>query len=140
MAHSSYAGYLAARDRLCGVLVLTQSRAHPGQNPQARHAARRSVLPGATLRGICAEQGTCSGEGNPFPRMGGESPGEGRPPFPGRGGDGGDGLALFVFIYGYPCQKFSVKGLIARACKKGACKERLRRVKPHYSVIRCNYM
>ena len=85
MAHSSYAGYLAARDRLCGVLVLTQSRAHPGQNPQARHAARRSVLPGATLRGICAEQGTCSGEGNPFPRMGGESPGEGRPFPQGRG-------------------------------------------------------
>ena len=139
MAHSSYAGYLAARDRLCGVLVLTQSRAHPGQNPQARHAARRSVLPGATLRGICAKQGTRSGEGNPFPRMGGVSPGRGGPS-PRRGGDWGDGLALFVFIYGYPCQKFSVKGLIARACKKGACKERLRRVKPHYSVIRCNYM
>ena len=77
-------------------------------------------------------------EGNP---QGGEAlpPGRGGPS-PRRGGEGGDGLALFVFIYGYPCQKFSVKGLIARACKKGACKERLRRVKPHYSVIRCNYM
>ena len=67
-------------------------RARPRQN------ARRDMLPDASLRGICAEQGTCSGEGNPFPRMGGESPGRGIPregrPFP-QGGEalppGGEG-------------------------------------------------
>ena len=145
MLRASYVGYLVARQWLVWCVVLTQDRAHPVQNarratlPDAPRLKKKNlyIYPQSTNSWWGGER--ASQEGRGVPRMGGESPGRGGPS-PRRGGEGGDGLALFVFIYGYPCQKFSAKGRIARACKRGVCKERLRRVKPHYSVIRCNYM